>query len=113
MVLGSFYFQLTNNGNLLGEYINNGLDSPMTESADFVGSILADNFVGTYRSTWLENGNTESVILRIDNKGNNIFSLVWEDNNRPKFVGKGFLNNGILIGMYCDIELNERIGNII
>jgi len=102
MVLGSFYFQLTNNGNLLGEYMNNKSTRVTTESADFIGE-FHDSFIGDYQTTWFDGtGQNMLLSIRLKNENRNIFRLDWRIGNIIHFVGEGFLSNDQLIGTYWD-----------
>ncbi|MBY8963342.1 hypothetical protein KJK34_11310 [Flavobacterium sp. D11R37] len=119
MIIGSFYLQLTINGNLTGEFVNQHSQRAATESADRRSGAI-DRFVGTYNSTWFD-GQAQNMTLTInekrDNAGDillNIFRLRWSDgNNRTVFVGKGFLANNMLLGVYADNVLDNHIGNLL
>jgi len=113
MVLGSFYFRLTTNGNLMGEFMNNLSQQMATESADVIGE-QNDNFIGDYQSTWFD-GNAQTMRLSITQKAHtfNIFRLVWSDDTATHFVGEAFLSNEMLIGVYGDGDLDKRINNLL
>ena len=51
-LIGSFYFDRTASGNLVGEFVNNQSSFVMTESANPKGKF--PNFIGKYDSTWLD-----------------------------------------------------------
>lgn len=113
MVLGSFYFRRTTNGNLIGEYTNNAAERVVTESADLIGE-QNESFVGDYRSTWFDGeGRTMTLEIRLKNINLNIFRLRWSDRNKNHFVGEAFLNNDMLIGVYCDEYLDEKIDHLL
>lgn len=109
MVIGSFYFRLTSNGNLLGEYTNNQSTTVVTESADLRGK-QNESFVGEYQTTWFDgSGQTMLLTINLKNVNLNILHLKWSVNETTYFVGEGFINDGILLGWYCDGELNSKI----
>jgi hypothetical protein len=114
MILGRFYFKLTDSGNLVGEFSNNALGRVSTESADRIPALSVRNFVGDYNTTWLENG-AELLALNISPKRNTnemILSLVWRNGtNEPAFRGEGFIIDHMLIGNYWDVEVENEIGN--
>jgi hypothetical protein len=114
MILGRFYFKLTESGNLLGEYSNNAMGRISTESADRIPSLATRDFIGNYNSTWFEQG-AELLTLSISRKPRTnemIFLLIWSDsNNVPLFMGEGFICENLLIGNYWDSEVQNEIGN--
>lgn len=118
MIIGSFYFQLTQNGNLLGEFINHTSPRVATESAMRTENNTnpLDEFRGTYNSTWFD-GQGRNMVLNIFTKGvgfTNIVRLRWSDaNDRTVFVGEGFLANNMLVGVYADQVLDDHIGNLL
>ena len=96
-VNGRFYFKKTINGNLLGEFSNNGTSKNYTESADLISNIKDDHFEGSYLSTWYEDGAcfAKLDIKRLDGH----YSLEWTEG--AHFEGQGMLcENNILIGNY-------------
>lgn len=100
-LLGRFYFKKTSNGNLVGEFSNNKSKSISTESADKIESF--DSYIGTYNSTWQENGTMRFAKLYISQKkdtGNTIFTLEWKVDDKLIFVGEGMFCDNILIGDY-------------
>ena len=110
-VSGRFYFKLTANGNLLGEWSNRdsiAAQPTSTESADFDVSLgspkTRGTFVGSYRSTWQENGVAVFATLKIDLKPHvpDIFTLTWHSpsKGKPIFNGEGMLCDDILVGDY-------------
>jgi hypothetical protein len=108
-IYGRFYFKKTTNGNLIGEYSNNGMDCNQTESADLnIQSESKDHFVGEYKSTWREGNSPILMELTIKFKpGSNeqIFDLEWKRNKKVEFRGQGFLCDNILIGDYTDQKI--------
>jgi hypothetical protein len=106
-LIGRFYFKKTSNGNLIGEFSNNQKNSRIsTESSDLVKSENANrNYIGTYNSTWQENGKPLFADLTISPKiGNNeLFTLSWSRNGKPIFKGEGMLCDDILIGDYQNV----------
>lgn len=95
-IIGRFYFKQTTNGNLLGEFSNNGTKRNYTESADLLSKKEID-FVGEYNTTWYED-EACSAKLVIKLKHENIFTLKWS--GKSNFDGEGMLCDNILIGNY-------------
>ena len=93
---GSFYFDKTVNGNLIGEFSNNGSDSIMTESATAKSN--GSNFEGGYISTWFDIDLTMAD-LTITKKGKK-YLLEWTNTGKEDFTGEGFLSGDKLIGFY-------------
>lgn len=81
MKRGFFYFRLTTNGNLAGEFFNDADTSIRTESADKIKNIK--RFDNNYLSTWREGGNSEIINLSIGISDNTerVFDLAWFRNN--------------------------------
>ena len=103
-VKGSFYFKLTDNGNLVGEFTNNHTDLIATESGNRL--TIENTFDGEYLTSWRENNRTLSAELTIESVANNTnqlkYMLTWRRNVTTIFSGEGFLVDGILIGHYTD-----------
>ncbi|WP_294284157.1 hypothetical protein [uncultured Chryseobacterium sp.] len=100
---GFFYFRLTNNGNLVGEFFNDFDTSIRTESADRTNN--ENRFDNTYLSTWREGGNSEILNLNINISENNdrVFDLAWFRNNEnnPVFRGQAMeIEESLLSGYY-------------
>ena len=118
-LIGRFYFKLTDNKNLVGEFSNNFSKRNCTESADRMpsqpdetGSVDEGKFVGEYFTTWHEEQECVLAKLKIvPKKGcENIFTLTWWPVNKgkeasdPFYWGEGLLCDGILIGDYRNFE---------
>ena len=116
-LIGRFFFKLTDNKNLIGEFSNSSDERIYAESADRITDIDPDDkFVGEYWHTWChyhDNDTVEGVVakLKIWRKPNcqNIFSLKIEvQNNMPPaertFWGEGMLCDGMLIGDYRNFD---------
>jgi|HubBroStandDraft_2_1064218.scaffolds.fasta_scaffold443338_1 hypothetical protein len=121
-IIGRFFFKLTDNKNLIGEFSNNLSKRNCTESADRILEKGNDGtFVGEYFTTWHdqnENGQNHSCFLtklEIKRKHENIFSLIFslkwwrvQKNGQPEanpfFWGEGILCDGILIGDYRNFD---------
>jgi hypothetical protein len=103
-IIGRFYFKQTSNGNLIGEFSNNGSE-PSTESCDLISSANS-NYLGEYDSSWQEDGKPFYAKLKIWKKEGKmrIFSLEWKRNDKPIFTGEGMLCNDVLIGNYQSAE---------
>ena len=115
---GRFFFQKTDNGNLIGEFSNNLDPNISTESADCKKGCENKECVdckwhGTYHTSWQEECDALFAELKIFHKKGSakLFSLAWCRNNIPPnnippiqknliFVGEGMLCNGMLIGDY-------------
>jgi hypothetical protein len=101
-LIGHFYFKITDNGNLIGEFSNNQTDSIYTESADSINTIKKDknNYIGEYCSTWREGEHSHFANLKISHGSNErIFILEWTS-EKDNYKGKGMLCDNILIGDY-------------
>ena len=97
---GSFWFQLTQNGNLVGEFIDNVKSNVFTESADRKKGMPA-SFRGIFDSTWLESRQAIKMELNIQPGGYQIFELRWLAENRIRYYGEAFLaGDGKLTGTY-------------
>lgn len=117
-VYGRFYFELTVNGNLLGEYSNRNSQWVDVEAARRIsgsqagpseGSPVAYGFVGDYNSVWTEGeSNVMHGILTIGRKNvpGEIFEVTWSssDRRRELFVGEAMLVNAKLIGDYHSVD---------
>lgn len=99
--IGSFWLQLTQNGNLVGEFIDNVTKKIVTESADCRERDKLDSFVGTFGSTWSESDRPKSMALEIKESKNGILELIWSDKNGIGYYGEAFLSgDGKLVGTY-------------
>ena len=119
LLIGRFYFRLTDSGNLIGEYSNNQCEERnYTESAIRIDQEShAEPFVGKYRSTWCEANGTKHFLAELDirKKSKDVFLLEWrfvengKVHSKPHFFGQGMLCGGMLIGNYWDKEGAEYI----
>ena len=104
---GTFYFKLTDAGNLIGEYSNQTTERGRPESAYRNNTFDQIGFPGEYISTWFEPDpiNT-SVVARLTiapkNSSTGQLVLDWKslDNSKDLFHGEAMLCDGILIGNY-------------
>ncbi|WP_417592944.1 hypothetical protein [Owenweeksia hongkongensis] len=79
-IIGSFYFRLTENGNLAGEFTNNESNEIITEGGNLEGGEIDARFIGTYITSWVENDQSCIARLKISNPDNSRkFTLVWRD----------------------------------
>lgn len=62
---GTFYFTKTKSGNLLGEFINNGLKNFIVESANIDEGFCKEKFEAEYVTNWLED--EKNVCCKINN----------------------------------------------
>jgi hypothetical protein len=110
MIIGRFYFRLTENGNLIGEFSNQTSLRNRTESADRMYGDPA-MFTGDFLTTWLEEDVPVLSNLNISHKAGttNIFSLSWVRNGTQSFIGEAIIAGGLLIGDYRDMDV--RLGN--
>lgn len=102
MIIGAFYFRLTENENLLGEFFNDHSITPSTESADKRhGS--GTGFVGIYDSSWIDVETVTAILtISIKHESTRIFSLSWDVMGNRRFIGEGIIVDSILMGNYID-----------
>ena len=109
---GTFYFTKTKSGNLLGEFINNGLKNFIVESANIDEGFCKEKFEAEYVTNWLEDEKTfvAKLIIVRNLENTKMFNLIWYDlkSNKPIFSGIGFKKKKIFIGQCSDQENNER-----
>jgi hypothetical protein len=107
---GRFYFKITSNGNLLGEYDDEEMTYTGTESAVRLDQGISNkttlSFLGEFATCWLENNKTPQFAKLLitekknSNPNSNLFELKWTMDNKKKFEGEGMLCDNILIGSY-------------
>ena len=68
---GTFYFTKTKSGNLLGEFINNGLKNFIVESANIDEGFCKEKFEAEYITNWLEDEKTFASKLIIKRNSEN------------------------------------------
>lgn len=102
-IIGKFYFMLTKNGNLLGEFTNNEMDGRWDiESANKKGNDNID-FVGKFISVWLEDEKAYKAVLEIEKIDKINYALNWKNiNDTEIFFGNAKLENEMLIGNYTN-----------
>lgn len=106
MTIGNFYFEQTENLNLLGEYTNTGMRTIDVETAN----VLEDNedslaFSGKYQTVWFDDVKPVNCILDIiAHETPNKYKLTWTINNRVLFTGEGFVRKGVLMGFYRSVD---------
>lgn len=106
MIQGNFYFKLTERGNLIGEFTNNGMEKRWDiESANY-HSGTKGNFVCIYISTWLEEEKafTSKLTITNDEEKKGFYKLDWIRNGKKIFCGDGFVIDNILYGDYRSYE---------
>ena len=103
---GTFYFTKTKSGNLLGEFINNGLKNFIVESANINDGFCKEKFEAEYTTNWLEDEKTFAAKLTITRNSENkkMFELTWNDLKSGALIykGIGFKKRKILFGKYTD-----------
>lgn len=100
-IVGRFYFKRSANGNLTGEFSNNGMLKISSEMAEPIEPTT--DFLGKYIATWIEDGRIISSILTIAMKEGAIarlYSLVWRKGSDIIYWGEAMLCDDILIGDY-------------
>jgi len=114
---GRFYFKLTTNGNLLGEYSNDDCRCSYTEAANRIlpsdealPLLSGSNFPGHFVSTWYEvrdkGSVTADLVIKPKQSCLGIFTLVWKEikngatPNGKLFEGEAMLCDETLIGNY-------------
>jgi hypothetical protein len=106
-VIGRFYFNKTNSGNLIGEFSNSGMKTVDSECANIESN--PDSFIGVYNSVWEDDDGPHYAKLVIAYKsgtGDKIVSLKWiAKNNKTTFWGEGMFVDDLLIGDYRNFEL--------
>ena len=111
-IYGTFYFTKTKSGNLLGEFINNGLKNFIVESANINEGFCKEKLEAEYTTNWLEDENAfaSKLIIERDLENAKMFNLTWLDlkSKKPIFSGIGFKKKKILIGKYSDKKNNDR-----
>lgn len=103
MIIGSFYFKITNNNNLIGEFTNNDPNEGIrTENACLIKS--HSGIDGIYTSTWFDNAVHLANLEIIQKNNNKTFKLVWKEAGKITYEGEGFLmDNDTLIGFYQSV----------
>ena len=97
-IIGRFYFQIDDSGNLSGTFSNNLHTTNYSEQALRISGI---GFIGQFKSTWSDNLGNGEADLKISLKQNsqNIYTLLWS-NESTQFFGEGILVDNTLIGDY-------------
>jgi hypothetical protein len=109
-IIGSFVFRNEGDGCLTSKYHNDGsLEAPFTEACKLIDSADAsNNFIGRYRTVWLEDfNNHEAIELLIERSTTNpsLFKLTWYRPGNlvdPTFEGSGMRYGDLLVGSYWD-----------
>lgn len=105
MIIGRFYFRLTESGNLVGEFSNQTSLTNSTESADKVSE--GNGFEGEFITTWRQDSEpfiARLIIRRKSINHRNIFGLEWRRESKVIYWGEGLIEGGILIGDYRNFE---------
>jgi hypothetical protein len=93
-------------GVLIGNYSNehsNGVYYP--ECARRIGSkSMDDDFVGEYDDVWFEEDHSPHIAKLIITLKDNIYTLNWENPNKPAFKGIAQRVDNTLYGTYVSIE---------
>jgi hypothetical protein len=103
MIIGSFYFKITNNHNLIGEFTNNDPNECIrTENAQLIKS--NSRLIGIYQSTWFDNAVHLADLEIMQKNNNNTYKLEWKEKGIITYQGEGFLmDNETLIGFYQSV----------
>lgn len=123
---GEFYFKLTSNGNLVGEFVNRDPNCIIATESAVRSSMVAEGqepgFEGTYHSTWFEENKAEAALLEITpdrDRSNQVrprrYRLEWWNLNRNHvlFHGYGFVADHLLVGHYGNgAEEDVRPGKV-
>lgn len=103
---GQFYFKLTEEGNLLGEYSHQGTSTIRPECAMRVTGAKND-YAGDFLTAWYEQ-NTDNAMLaglrvRPKPQDSHSFTLLWMEHktSRILFTGEATLKNGAIVGHYA------------
>lgn len=109
-IKGRFYFQLTINGNLLGEYSNDVSTDIDVEAAKRIpepkDSQKKDKeFIGKFMSVWTEGATGKNANLMVSQKvgSRGIYEVVWSQNSKDIFKGEGMLSGDKLVGNYWSV----------
>lgn len=115
MIFGRFSFTQTPDGNILGEFSNQHMNTNSPERARLDGNADINNpFVGNYNSRWSDPGGVpRSSTLAIELIPNTqLYMLTWiNTDERIEFYGQGFIVDNALTGSYMDVELLELVQN--
>jgi hypothetical protein len=95
--VGCFYFKKTSNGNLFGEYLNNGTEKIGVEVASV--EKVKDGFEGSYSTTWYEDGVFHQADLHIE-RNTSRFMVTWKRDGLENYSGFAMLVDDTLIGYY-------------
>lgn len=103
--MGRFYFKMTANGNLVGEYSHR--DSTPTRCYAEAATRISDDtgWTGRYITTWCEapKCQCESAELSIQARPNGIYALEWMgDKGKRLFSGEAMRCNDTLVGDYTN-----------
>ena len=103
-LIGRFYFKITKNGNLIGEFSNNLSPKNFTESADLIKQDVK-GFEGNYYSSWLDDTDVKSanLFIRIKKGCKDIYTVNWKAKDID-FFGEGFICDDIFIGDYRNFD---------
>ena len=102
-VTGVCVFRNDGDGCLSSKYINNGIETPYTETCK--KSSIVDNgnfFVGSYYSVWIESVSPNEygeAILDISQNGGK-YMLEWRSGSKLIYKGLGMNYDGLLVGCY-------------
>lgn len=109
-IIGTCIFRNEGNGCLTAKYMNESKEGPFVECC--VGTDKSDpkNFVGNYKTTWIEDGNKcEHGVLIIEPhplNSKNLFKLTWKVKDKDVFHGHGMLFQDFLATAYWGVQVN-------
>ena len=109
-VFGRFYFKMTANGNLIGEYSNRHPHSTRAYAEAATRISTGRDWVGDYTTTWCEAPNDRCLSARLEIRPKpdctGIFRLMWKSepnpHGKPLFSGEAMLCEEMLVGDYMD-----------
>jgi hypothetical protein len=109
-IIGSFIFRNEADGCLTSKYHHaDSPDGPFSESCKLITeSNSSDNFLGTYRTTWLDDRNSidnSLLIIERNVRNINLFRLTWQREGASGdiiFEGSGMIFGEFLVGAYWD-----------
>ena len=102
-IVGSFIYQRRSSNSISSLFINNATRSHVINRGIATSPNAIDDFIGEYSEISFEEDRQINYFLVIRND-NLHYQLDWQNEHRvPIFTGRGFLENGRLVGYYTEI----------